>query len=147
MKTKDKERKLELVEFYPKGRHNGKYLGTAHFYHKEYGMDLRDIRIMKTKKTVLVHFPYQKAIDLETTEEVSFPIISFTDPEVMRSIISECRELMSEFFKTYKFTKEIMALTDKALAKRKELDRARRKEWLRKKEATKQCGNPQKKPQ
>jgi hypothetical protein len=75
--------KFELVDFYPitdknRGRAKKNVLGTVHVYVIDYELDIRGIKVVKCGNNLHFLMPHSFGIDLETGENVKYPIFRFT---------------------------------------------------------------------
>jgi len=83
--------KFELVDFYPiskKTRTKSKTIvGTVHLYLIDLNIDLRGIRVNRTKNSIHFLMPHSVAYDDEAKKEVYYPIFSFTKPEQYKEML------------------------------------------------------------
>lgn len=85
---------FEFVEFYPepepKKRKN--LLGTVHIYaylpgSTECQLDIRGIFVTKQGHGMYFNLPHFRAVDSETGEGVSFPLIRWTNPAIHKIML------------------------------------------------------------
>lgn len=80
--------KFELVDFYPiKNNKNKKILGTVHIYAIDCELDIRGILVFLHCKKIFFKFPYFKAYDQETNEEIKYPHIIWTNNSTQKEMM------------------------------------------------------------
>lgn len=91
---------IEIVEFYPKIVEKDKHFlrGYLHIYLIDLKMDIRMMYIQKVKSSWKVFLPF---VNTQTEEggKVRLPLISFTDPEMNKSLIKAARIQGVEYIK------------------------------------------------
>lgn len=85
--------KFELVDFYPitdknRGRSKKNILGSVHVYIIDCNVDIRGIKVAKKGNRILFLMPHMFSLDLETGQEVRYPIFSFTNPKDHESMMN-----------------------------------------------------------
>ena len=90
---------IEVVEFYPKKVEREQMLlkGSLHVYLIDWQADLRGIFVHRIKDQWRFFLPFGWGIDLETTQEVRYPILSLTDGEKHRKLVSNIRKQGKEY--------------------------------------------------
>lgn len=91
--------KIEIVEFYPFQTEAGPQIhnGTLHVYLIDWKADLRGIKVQKLNNQWRFYLPINFALDPETKQKVRYPIISFTDRETQRRLVSLTRTMGQEY--------------------------------------------------
>ena len=94
--------KVECVEVYKAKASNKKFLGTAHIYLCDYGIDLRGVGVFKRKKSVFCMLSDRTAIDPETQEKVRYPIFHFTDQAKQKDLMDSICKAVYEYMEANK---------------------------------------------
>lgn len=91
--------KIEIVEFYPFKTADGYQIdnGTLHVYIIDWKLDLRGIRVKRKTGTWYFWLPIAYGIDHETKEKVRYPILSLTDKEEQRRLVSMIRKMGQDY--------------------------------------------------
>lgn len=112
---KDSMMEIEIVEFYEFKRDEKKQRleGTLHVYLINEKIDLRGIYLVRHKNKVYIQMIYKKAIDLDTKEEVSYPIFSYADPKKNKELLEAIREKGGEYVLKNTAFKKMMPTTFK----------------------------------
>src|SRR4029077_16940228 len=90
-KQKRQYMEIEIVEFYPEpNTKKGEKCGTLHVYLTNIGMDIRGIRCIKTKRGWVTLMPHKQG--WEDGKRVFYPVVSFTDIEIMKKLLLQIKE-------------------------------------------------------
>lgn len=91
--------KIEIVEFYPYQTENGPQIhkGTLHIYLIDWKLDLRGIQVQKLNNQWRFYLPVGFGIDHETKQKVRYPILSFTDRDIQRRLVSIIRKMGQDY--------------------------------------------------
>lgn len=85
---------VEIVEFYPITKEEGRFAGSLHVYIIDLHIDLRGIYVtfdQKRETKWKFTFPWIKTVDFETKEEVKFPVIQFSDRKKNFALMKQIR--------------------------------------------------------
>lgn len=91
--------KIEIVEFYPFKTPDGYRIhnGTLHIYLIDWKIDLRGIKVQKINNQWRFYLPVGFGIDPETKQKVRYPILSFTDRDTQRRLVSIIRQMGQDY--------------------------------------------------
>lgn len=85
--------KIEIVDFYPyKTNKEGQYLqGNLRIYLIDQQMDILGVYVQKIKDKWFFRLPSGKGTDHETNKPVRFPLVSFTDRNKNKELMTAIR--------------------------------------------------------
>ena len=89
----EKTKKFEIVEFYPvvkrenyKGNEN--FLGTLHIFLSDFGMDIKGINVILSRKGLLYFMPGRQAFDEKKQKNVFYPYVNFSNKDFSKELLN-----------------------------------------------------------
>lgn len=91
--------KLEVIEFYPERRDDGKQLleGSMHVYLPDLDVDLRGVRVIKRKNHWKFITPRKQGVDQDTQLPVKYPVFTFANVKKHKELLDQIQTKGKEY--------------------------------------------------